>query len=440
MKLFIDPICGILLLLMLHLGCIQTQYAIDVRVDGERLHRTLTITPNETPTEGDVGLDPGQQERLEAIYGAAVLIDGANVVFEGQFDGDPPADLGGLGRHAVYDSPLGQCHLYSERIGDPIDLAEHSRQWQQGVERLIEMTVQWVRFELGDTPSANRLADFVGGEMADDVREIAQWWLVASSVHSIDGVFVLNEKGDADTIWPTGPVMQLLLERDWLAVTDLPTLAEWMATGDSDAFGDWLWGRIAEKAGLSDDSILQAELFSDQDQLKASVDRFLRTTPEYAQALKDWQRTYGDSREGQPEGNAAIKQLGLFEHCSVVLGGNPIKFTLHCDRRPVGTNGRWDEITRQISWSGNRDATFLPMIISAVWVVPDVDVNLPAHPIADPDLVKFCLLYQSLQPSQRADWDKAIEVALKSGLWRGPTDKKAAEVYQTMSSLVEAGW
>ena len=431
---------GVYLLLIPLAGCTETRYAIDVAVEGERLHRTVTITPSETNSDGLPMLDRREQAQLETIYGAAKFGTGSDVVFEGQFDGDPPSDLGGLGRHAIYHSPLGRCHVYTERIGEPIDLAGRSEQWRRGIERLIEMTGQWVRFEFGDTPSANRLAEFVQGDLANDVREISRWWLTASTTLSIGQWFQHDGNKPADAIWPTGPAIQLLVERDWIRMTDCPDLSRWMLTDDGDGFGNWLLRRIAEKAGMSDDPIFIADVLSDDEKLKASIDRFLQTTPEYADALRTWRQSDEDRQAGPPQAIAAIERLGLLEHPSMVLGGKPIDFSLQCGRRPVATNGRWEAATGRIDWSGNRDATFMPLIMSAVWVIPNDKVALPGGNIEDAKLAHFCLLYQSLTIGQREDWDRAIGNAVKTGHWSGPIDARSAEVYEKMSVLIQSAW
>ena len=136
-------------------GCKKDYYDLDMVPEGDTLHRTLVVEPDEEALAA-----------LEALYGhAPILIAGetpgetsggkppAKYKFEGSFKMLTPNDIGGSGYLLYCDSIMGSASMYSEQFRGDDDLAAALERQEIAINGLFDIFILWLESEFADSPN-----------------------------------------------------------------------------------------------------------------------------------------------------------------------------------------------------------------------------------------------------------------------------------------------
>jgi hypothetical protein len=402
-------------------GCTNTHhYEITLRPDGDGVVRELVCWTVDN-SNGKIQKFP--KETLEAIaaaYGAApeTKLDQKHA-FATRFEGRTPVDCANSGTVTRWTSPLGEAMLYLERFGGGDDLAQQVGDRIAACSRLVDLLIGWLESELGREPGWKDLHEFLDGPVRRDVANLSLmvYGAVASANASPRKV-----DGDDAFLAASTRLLQYAVERGYLEPKELPFL---LPSGPgSPNFLKWVERFLARRLGLADDAPRPESMafLTSAEAASASLDAFLRTTPEYRLLYAEWEKTRsGDPDDAPPKPEQVISELvqkGVFE-LKLFQDTTRVKVVFESGRKPVATNGRWDEAAGAVVWDAVRnDGVGLPTFFSAAWCNPDADAQTRRFgkvALEGRNLYAYILWYNGLGEELAAEWD-----AFLADLPRGP--------------------
>jgi hypothetical protein len=358
----------------------QHHWTIDMRVEGTKVHREVIVDRHdgepETPSfyQHFSGPPPSIVSRLESIYGNHTTRRrrGVNQVFEADFDGVLPDDVGGAGRVASMRCPFGVVTTYRERIGgtdQPSALLMH-RMW--AADRLADVLAATIEARTraaakpDDQPAVERVQAFLRGPFRSDVRDFALRWKPST----------VSEKPDA--------LLGFLVERGYLSAEEgaLKTLAgvrEHAALRfEFDDLGTAILRRVMRKGlglpvGTPIPPPFDGLLFGE-----SGLDAAARSLPGLVEELEHW-RCPGTPAFETTHNLAATSPFAALvaEH---YLGGGlfgdtaTVEVTLTPPAAPFDTDGTLDRETHRIAWARAAVPSPYeePLVFHASWAEPDV--------------------------------------------------------------------
>ena len=413
-------------------GCDENHYEIEMTPRGNQLQRRLTCwygtgTGPALPPGPGTGqarqVKPFPAEELAAIakvYGAKPEQAEPNVhVFQGAFEGATPADVGGAGWYARFDSELGSASIYIERFRGRDDQAGRLDEEFRKADRLVDHLIGWFEKELGKEKGWPKLRQFMDGDLRRDVRNAAlTGW--GEELLKVRG----SGTGDPGKDMFAG-LLQYLSERKYFSPADMPTLARALTEATSMERPERLFGflqrLVASRMGVPADQPVPQSLnfLAGPDQARASLEAYLIATPEYKNRLGEWEQQRRENPQAtQPAPTDVLQMPGLFPTPLAEGSTALLHASLATGTPPWLTDGQWDQETRKVSWTAAlRKGETIPTLCYALWAEPN-EAFQRAHfgraVLADDDLFQHCLWRKSLSPKEAEEW-RAFLAELKPG-------------------------
>ena len=226
----------------------------------------------------------------------------------------------------------------------------------------------------------------------------------------------------------TARAFQYLLERDYVAIDDLPLI---MRTGEQETFEQLkpiIRKLLSKKVKLADQKLIDelTVLLTDSERLEKSVKDYLGGTDEYKERLKEHKKEVSGTHENDsaPELPDPLELLSE----EVIKGLVPVDVdlfgsadNLHVElwttQKPIATNGKWEEQQKRLVWSTeltsrDTESTRLPEVCYAVWCEPNAEIQKKHFGdtiLIGENLLQYCLWYKSLSGEEAAQWDNLVE-------------------------------
>src|SRR5947207_5711942 len=394
-------------------GC-RHHWTIDMRVEGTKVHREVIVDRQEgdskPATFAGVELGPPASivSHLESIYGNHALRRrrGADQVFEADFDGVLPNDVGGAGSVTTVVCPFGRVTTYRERIGGsdhPAALLEH-RLW--AADRLADVVAAALETRLRavakpeDAAELERVLGFLRGRFRSDVRDLALAFSPSKAKEPMrvapeiladrgyvtsDEAAVLKAAGGLSLIWAPlwGEEGQVLLRRIIGRGLGLPAGAPLPSP----------WDR-ADVHHVT--YAVDAETVREMEAWECPGTPKLGTTRRF------------DDREAF-EALVTEHVLGL----TSTAGRQTVEVSLSPPVRAMVTDGQQDAASARIVWTRAEVPSPYeePLLLSATWVQPDAatqTARLGSVLLEGRRLFVYALWRATLRASERARWDAAV--------------------------------
>jgi len=414
------------MLAVLVTGCPHNEYIVQLKPESKGIERTLVFyTSDGTESNGNPKVVPFDTNELKVIlagYPAQTLTDsnGQHVV-QGDFTSAFPNDVGGAGAYSHLPTSLGEADFYEERFRGNDDLAGLARQRSLAADQLADLVLGWSKAELRREPGYLKLRQFLDQDFRRDLKNLGDYcW---------EGQLANDYKTNADEEFAVR-FGQYLAERGYLKIEELPGLfRDFMilsADDSSTAVLRRIQRLVAGKLGVPENVPIPASLafLGNLTNMEQSFEQYAAGTGLYRAKIKQWEaarKLKPDTKKPEPAdvgGDAVANLLGF------ALGENTpdhLTVELSLPRSPVHTNGRWDEVQRQVVWDGDigarTNSNQLPVVCYASWAQPDISFQT-AHfgqvVLNGNELTEYCLWHQSLSPGLADAWDTFL-AALQPG-------------------------
>ncbi|TWU58917.1 hypothetical protein Poly51_16970 [Rubripirellula tenax] len=398
---FITSVC--LLISCISIGCAKNVYEVELRPDGNQIHRKLTVnwsTVNADPSDREVRSDDEVDRIAKLYHGQQTHGDGGEHVFTATFQGKMPADIGGAGGYTFFDSALGSLAIYHERFRGDDDAIGNVARGHAGVDELISLLIQWIDFEVQDRKSAERLQRFVDGPLRRDFKNVVLY------------LSVMESSDDADNaLAQIARLTQYLIERDYLQLNELPAITRKIADGGESEFAALVTSIVARKVTASGGELPPNVLdaMSDPIRIKKSLRDFLRSTDAYKQKVAEAEEKGEVVTNDSPDPMDVIS--GIVFH-DWHYNPNHVEVTLHLLAEPLRTNGKWSDETKTVDWSARINTTTLPTFTFATWVIPDEGTQTKHFGrvvLKGQLLANHVSFYQTLSADEAVRWQTMLD-------------------------------
>ncbi len=384
-------------------GCDEEVYTIHMAFEADGVTRQIVCSED---------VSDEIRGRLKGLYAQQTDPN----TFAGSFGPELPNDVGGFGRCVHLRNPMGDVHIYVERFrGDDAQGVAVEEALEAG-DRLVDLIVDLLEFELGDNPHFGMLETFCQGQLREDVKDLVLYSWMAD-----------RGQGSSEEEISTR-VLLYLYERDYFSFSDVSRLAA--TTNVEASILQYVQRLISRKLGYSDieDVPGQLRFLQDPNAVQQSILRFLASPGGRDKVLAKARITYGDPNLGldpnsdvdpnwMPDADevadALLEAYGarpntVFFVFDFFSSSGKVNVQLDCPRRPFETNGQWHENTKQVTWSGPIPWGKLPFVCYAGVGRPDhafQQRHFGRAILVDEPLLKYAFWYKGLTDEQRSEWD-----------------------------------
>jgi hypothetical protein len=417
-----------LAMLVVTAGCSSTEhYQLTLWPEATGLDRELLCW--QSSSSAPYRWEEFPAEKLAAIakvYGVlpATKLDQKHS-FRARFYGPLPNDVGGRGSYNVWNSPFGSAVSYLERFGGNDDLNAQIDVRRKAASHIVDHLIGWLAMELSHDPKWEDLRQYLDTTVRRDVENLSSLVLMESgsaeqfassnsSDQEIDGAPLNTED-----LWMR--ILQYLTERGYLEASDFPGL---MRSLDGDDFAVPVFAHLIERQlGLAPDAPRPSSLafLANNKSAIASLERYLRTTPEYQPLEQAWQ----EEKKTNPDASAPEPLTILFELFNTAFfefklfsDTTSLEIVLTLDDRPVATNGSWNAKKNEITWTTSiNGAQGLPTFVYATWSWPAKEVQSARFGkvlLQGDSLYRFALWYRGLTDVETIEWNTFV-AGLKPG-------------------------
>jgi hypothetical protein len=416
--------CGLVLVLVVA-GCDHDCFEIEVRPAADAFQRKLTCWHAGDANEVSP-LAAYRLERLGHLYpkcetpGTAV-----KQVFSGRFAERTPADVGGAGSYNHFTSPLGSAFSYVERFRGNDDLESRLAKRRRAAGALADLTVGWLEAELGRDPNFPKLKKFLAADFRRDLTNLG--------VYQFTGEVMEACRKGTDSESPLRAGLYLC-ERGYFSPGEIPLLYRALTSDDCRPLLEHVRRLLARKMGVADDQPVPASLafLSDLSTLRASLEKYIRSTDSFQKRLADWKSASKDRRspsEPNPQEVAGELLSACFGFDDLSVTSDSLELRLFCGQKPYATNGTWDERAAAAAWSASLPCDRgLPAVCFALWSKPDRAAQ-QAHfgkiVLGEANLAQYVIWYRGLKPEETRQWDEFV-----GGLKPGPGLKAAVAAFR----------
>ena len=421
-------------------GCPHNQYIVELTPRGPLMERKLTFYREDgTGTNGLPNYQFFPRDELAWIgrlYPRGVLTrEGERRTVVGRFAGAMPADVGGAGSYLNLSSSLGNAAVYAERFRGDDDLTARMEKRSKAADQLTDLIIGWSDREMGHERNYRRLRHFLDTDFRRDVKNMSfyTWMLQASDA---------AKRGALEEF----PLRfgQYLVERGYLKVEDLPDIFRIATDNGPERLMLLIQRLVAAKLGISrsDATPPGLAMLADADATWKSWADYLRTTPVYRARLRHWQKekilwgvrvaqqdvadflkSRGQTNSVSPRSASPTKPdptdvaaeltLELLENQFLSLETEDhLAVRLSLPSAPTHTNGKWDEIAKQVFWESDLEqrtnAVRLPMFCYASWSEPNEGFQSELFGrviLWGEELMKYCFWRGSLNSAQAGEWE-----------------------------------
>ncbi|WP_145167710.1 hypothetical protein [Rubripirellula lacrimiformis] len=431
-------------------GCAENVYRVELKPDGDRIHRTLSIVLGAQPaTAVDPEMDPDVQAepngsqiqthtdasaainradavdpesepademlRIGKLYAATrQVVDGSDrpslpkhvddaTAFDGWFGRQMPADVGGAGTYDRFETSLGSVSIYSERFRGQDNIDQLLVDRADSINAIIELTMDWIDFEVRDVDQAKRLKDFVDGQLRHDLSNVTHYLWLASTAE--------DEKTSHSHLFRAG---QYLAERDYFAISDLPVMVRQVSGGQPNVVARMIRKSIQRRIQRIDSSPPPAALsrLDDLPAVEKSLRTFLRGTDHFQSIVARYRNEGKPVTDDSPDPMEVLSEP-VFRIAMPFLASSPdrIEVTLHTPQAPLATNGNWDAESSTVRWSSRLQSLTLPTYTFAAWCQPNDEAQIKHFGrvwLTDESLADYARWYHGLTDDERSEWDGMI--------------------------------
>ncbi len=399
-------------------GCEGNHYEIELKPDGETLHRSLT-TWRQKSQQGQVEITTFPEAELKQIAEAhhQPAPDAAHRKYDfvGDFVGATPNDVGGAGNFTYWKSEMGNVSLYTERFRGNDDLAAALDDRHNATDTLTKLMIGWFQREIGDDPQFNQLKKFIDTDLRRDLRNLSIYFWTAETMEIWRPTENADKKG-----WDDQGLLvrsaRYLMERNYLTPAALPEFVQAFRDEDRERLLKFVRDLAAAKMGIPADAAAKRLTFlSDTERTAVSLKVYLETTDEYKAMLKAKQADDKQNvDESQAEAHELLTEL-IFRAAGIGFGGgDALQVKLNCTTQPFTTNGTWNEQTKQVVWSKNLPnrheppSLVLPTMLYANWSDPNESFQ-KAHfgrvILNGSQLAEYCLWREAIGNINGKEWD-----------------------------------
>ncbi len=409
----------IVLVSLAFLGCEANRYEIEMKPDGEKVQRELTVWRErnvDKKTELIVFPVDELSKIAEEYHSAIPNKKREKHKFVGNFTGAMPSDIGGSGSYTHWATPFGSVSAYLERFRGNDDLLANIDQRGEAVDRLVDLMIDWLESELDGEAGFDKLRTFMDDHFRRDLKNI--------SLYAWASEIKCEDQETFNIVESPARVTQYLIERSYFTLDELPEVVRALQETEQDSgarFLSLIQRFAASKMGIAQDQPIPPYLqfLSEQAALEDSIKAYLRKTDEFKELLEEWEEEKivdPDTKEPQPGaviGDLIAQaffpnfRLGPRDYVKVKLG--PIS-------QPMLTNGEWNEKTDQVQWScrmleaGSKLSEY-PSLLYAIWSVPDEQeqrVRFGKVVLEGDSLAYYCLWYRGLSAQEAKEWDSFV--------------------------------
>lgn len=278
-------------------GCSYNRYEVRIEPGENGVEREIT-TWREGAGDEDSEVLEFPADELSSIakaYGAEVPGDlNKKHRFRKSFLDAVPNDLGGVGSHVRWETPLGLVSGYVERVRGSDDLLTEVEARQHSAGQLADLLTSWLMSELKGHDGADQLKLFLENQFRRDMINLSLQ-------------IMAYEYGSQDQRHHSPELMvrigQYLLERDYFTVDQLPEVARTVSSEDSKRLLAWIQRLVAHRMGVAVDAPIPDSLafLSDEAVCAASLNAHISESAEFQGALSEWEKSGDDqSPENKP--------------------------------------------------------------------------------------------------------------------------------------------
>lgn len=359
-------------------GCVSTEYEIEMSADGDKLKRKITVKGT-TASEDEKFSAPEDEVRLlAAAYGREFPKDGLNpTTFENEFTRETPKGVGGAGYFLNWESNFGSTTLYLERFRGSDDFYTQLESRKKSVDEFVDQLIAWIEKEATDFVRVQQLKNVVDTTLRKDLQNVGIYFWHMQTAPSV------ATNGDS-----LARLALYLMERGWVTPEQLPEIVS--PVGDSEEFGEEVYGWVIDY--LCRKSEIDRKLLEIQVPVLANGKESMNSFRKFLEAT----------------GGKWIELPDLFGDANVDIG-------FHSPVEPLTTNGKWDAATKKIRWEFSvfsRDKTVSPAnICFAFWCKPDKAAQIRRFGkviFEEYDLVRYCSWYEQLGEADQAKWREIL--------------------------------
>lgn len=418
-------------------GCEWNEYEVELRPAGDALTRDLTAwrdsanksaPPGEEPS-GVRELRAAELKRIAKAYDQKTLVaENKKHRFSGTFRGKLPNDLGGSGTFTRYASPLGDLCLYLERVRGSDDLVGDLDARRAALDRVFDIVIGWLDRELKDDPVAPKLHAWLDGPVRRDAANLLVDVWSTMAAHR-NGAAPMEEFGHlelgslaASEQDLCARLAQYLVDHDYLTPAEAPlavrAFAESFDHGSQTKLLEFARKVAMRKLAIDDPAALDRVVASlgDRRGVEASLREFMRTTPEYAEAVR---RAKQRAAEHNTSDNVSPEDafLELLHRATLppdaVAPRDRLRTKLHVPIEPLATNGDWDAEAKVVSWARPIDPAAaeragMPLQLYAAWTEPNEAAQIRQFGqviLRGAPLAKYAFWHRCLSDDERRVWD-----------------------------------
>ncbi|TWT55650.1 hypothetical protein [Allorhodopirellula solitaria] len=404
-------------ILFASVGCTRKTYELHLTAEGETMHRTLTVKRKiaRSDDESNAGRSPLSESEIahmREFYDPTLEeIREDSHTFVGHFENEMPADVGGTGSYAFFESPLGTTSLYSERFRGEDDLQQVVENRQEAVDRIVDLLVNWSQEEFAGEPIQVRVESLLDEDIRRDLKNLSAFGWAFEMVHDVDTDAVVERL--------TARAGLYLIERDYFSLVDLPSVMRIAKSEDQRAVMGLLRDTVIRKLQLSEDdpAITPLAILGDPERLAASLRASIFQTQAYQAGWAQYERGHPEVRGREPNAEdldpLAVLVGDLFRLLPrVFFASTQVRVRLKCDARPFATNANWDPGEGVLEWSERIADDNIPAMIFAAWSLPGAEFQSKCFGetiLADEPLAMFVYWYEGLSDVQRQQYDAFLD-------------------------------
>jgi hypothetical protein len=411
---------AVLAVMLMISGCKKDYYDLDMVPEGDTLHRTLVVEPDEEALAA-----------LEALYGhAPKLISGdttsgkppAKYKFEGSFKMLTPNDIGGSGFLLYCDSAMGSNSAYSEQFRGSDDLADMLGRQEVAFNRLFDVIVLWFDTEFGDAPDFAALRKVIDENLRQDLWNLS---LYLSTFGIIGTASNRSDENIDDRLFEqlVNRVVHFLIERGYFEAAQLPLLVFSIDDFDDEQLLELYARALMNKMGLPPGDALPPTLAALRDNLEEygdSVELFLESGEALIDLVSAWEAESEDHQANSIAVSDYVDELASAAFASdfhyFAGDGEFLRVELHIPQAPFASNGEW-LASGVVRWherlaSGDPEDTSLPNSLFALWSEPAVsyqEEHFGRVVLDNEDLGDYCEWRRELSKKRGREWDRFLK-------------------------------
>ncbi|QDV64940.1 hypothetical protein [Crateriforma conspicua] len=390
-------------------GCSRKVYLVDLRPDGDVIHRDITIV-HEIDSKRQPLKDIGESElrRLHEAYPDSPLKytdDGYR--FSGDFASAMPQDIGGHGNYQHLATSLGDHFAYLERFRGSVDVADNLQQRYEAFDTWADLIGGWLEQQIDDAECRDKVMHWFNGDFRNDARSLILSLWTAEATNQI--------VPQTDPTWLATMAIQFLLERDYIRPSDAPRLARLAWPTTAEHASDQLVRCMQRKLELTPQQTKALQFASDPKAMHRSLESYVRETDAYRDSVTQWRHDHPDAADDQqptPMGFVTERLLAAASPHLFGPGSEVAEVHLLLDAPPHWTNGTWQADEGHVFWSLGISGSPLPPMAMAAWSVADVSQQtrvLGDVVLRERELSQYVLWYHGLSQSEQTQWDDLLE-------------------------------